>query len=55
MNLLARLPNGLQTRLGEGGGLVSGGEGQRLRLGRALYRPEVGLAIRFSMSRFDSR
>lgn len=36
--LLARLPDGLQTILGEGGKLVSGGEGQRVRLGRALHR-----------------
>jgi len=39
------LPDGLQTRLGENGGLVSGGEGQRVRLGRALLRPEVRLAL----------
>jgi ATP-binding cassette subfamily B protein len=32
---LQRLPKGLQTMLGEGGALVSGGEGQRVRLGRA--------------------
>lgn len=42
---LDRLPDGLQTRLGEGGGLVSGGEGQRVRLGRALTRPGVLLVI----------
>lgn len=43
--VLARLPEGLQTLLGEGGALMSGGEGQRLRLARALARPEVQLAI----------
>lgn len=42
---LARLPEGLQTLLGEGGALVSGGEGQRLRLARALARHDVRLAI----------
>jgi ABC-type transport system involved in cytochrome bd biosynthesis fused ATPase/permease subunit len=43
--VLERLPKGLETPLGEGGGLVSGGEGQRVRLGRALLRPGVRLAI----------
>jgi len=31
--LLEKLPDGLQTELGESGGLVSGGEGQRVRFG----------------------
>src|ERR1700733_12533601 len=43
--IIERLPNGILTSLGEGGGLVSGGEGQRVRLGRALLRPGVRLAI----------
>jgi ATP-binding cassette subfamily B protein len=43
--VIERLPNALETPLGEGGGLVSGGEGQRVRLGRALLRPGVRLAI----------
>jgi ATP-binding cassette subfamily B protein len=45
IELLDKLPEGLQTRLGEGGGLLSGGEGQRVRLGRALLRPGVRLVI----------
>jgi ABC-type bacteriocin/lantibiotic exporter with double-glycine peptidase domain len=44
-SMLEKLPDGLQTMLGEGGALVSGGEGQRVRVGRALPRPGVRLAI----------
>ena len=44
-DVLARLPEGLQTLLGEGGALVSGGEGQRLRLARALAQQHVRLVI----------
>jgi ATP-binding cassette subfamily B protein len=44
-DVLQRLPEGLQTPLGEGGGLLSGGEGQRVRFGRALTRPRARLAI----------
>jgi len=43
--LLQRLPQGLQTLLGEGGGLLSGGEGQRVRLARALARPGARLVL----------
>ena len=43
--LLQRLDNGLQTVLGEGGGLVSGGEGQRVRLARAMNRSGVRLVV----------
>ena len=34
--VVERLPDGLRSSLGEAGGLVSGGEGQRIRLGRAF-------------------
>jgi ATP-binding cassette subfamily B protein len=41
----ARLPQGLQTLLGEGGALLSGGEGQRVRLARALLQPTPRLVL----------
>jgi ATP-binding cassette subfamily B protein len=44
-NVLRNLPDGLQTRLGEGGALISGGEGQRVRLGRAFVQRDVRLAL----------
>jgi ABC-type bacteriocin/lantibiotic exporter with double-glycine peptidase domain len=45
-DLVARLPHGLNTPLGEGGGLLSGGEGQRVRLARELMRvPRARLVL----------
>ena len=43
--LLQKLPSGLQTWLGEGGALLSGGEGQRVRLARAFLQRDVRLAL----------
>jgi ATP-binding cassette subfamily B protein len=43
--VLECLPQGLQTPIGESGARLSGGEGQRLRIGRAVARSNVRLAI----------
>jgi ATP-binding cassette subfamily B protein len=43
--VLQRLPGGLQAPLGEGGAAISGGEGQRLRLGRALMQSRPDLVL----------
>ena len=43
--VLEHLPDGLATELGESGNLVSGGEGQRTRVGRALARRGARLVV----------
>jgi ABC-type multidrug transport system fused ATPase/permease subunit len=43
--VVRRLPQGVATSLGEAGGLVSGGEGQRVRFGRGLLRERPRLVI----------
>jgi len=43
--VIEKLPSGMQTSLGESGRLLSGGEAQRVRFGRALFHPAVRLAI----------
>ena len=43
--VLRNLPERLQTVLGEGGALVSGGEGQRVRAARAMARRDARLVI----------
>lgn len=45
LEVLERLPKGLQSALGMGGKRVSGGEGQRVRLGRALARKDARLVV----------
>ncbi len=43
--VLENMPEGMQTKLGEGGALVSGGEGQRVRFARALLRKDTKVVI----------
>jgi ABC-type multidrug transport system, ATPase and permease components len=44
-DVIAKLPQGIDTTLGESGGLVSGGEGQRVRLARGMLNPRARLVI----------
>jgi ABC-type bacteriocin/lantibiotic exporter with double-glycine peptidase domain len=44
-DVIANLPQGIHTPLGESGGLVSGGEGQRVRLARGMLNPRARLVI----------
>jgi ATP-binding cassette subfamily B protein len=44
-DVLEHLPDGMQTMLGEGGGMLSGGQGQRVRLGRGMLRRDATLVI----------
>ncbi len=43
--VLQDLEDGLQTQMGESGGRLSGGEAQRLRIGRALLRRDARLVV----------
>jgi len=45
LGVLEDLPAGLQTALGEAGRLLSGGEGQRVRLGRGMARGDARLVL----------
>jgi ATP-binding cassette subfamily B protein len=43
--VVAKLPQGLGTPLGEGGALLSAGEAQRVRLARAMLRTNTRLVV----------
>jgi ATP-binding cassette subfamily B protein len=45
LSVVAKLPQGLATPLGEGGALLSAGEAQRVRLGRAMLRGSSRLVV----------
>lgn len=45
IRMLIGQPEGLQSLLAEGGASVSGGEGQRVRLARAMWQRDVRLAL----------
>ena len=45
VEVLERSPDGLLTNLGEGGARVSGGQGQRIRFGRALMKKHARLVL----------
>lgn len=53
-DVVAALPDGLNTQLGERGARVSGGEAQRLGLARALYREPSLLVLDEATSSLDA-
>lgn len=45
VSVLDRLPDGMQTRLGESGKLLSSGQGQQVRIARAALRSDARLVL----------